>query len=491
VTFQAGVTNVTIEVPVLGDLLPESNEVFYVNLSSMNAQLATNRVSVTIVNDDDLPYLTMTNGEILEGNTGHTNAVVFVYLSRPSSQPVTIEYYTASGGAAEDVDYQRRTGALIMPPGNTNQCIAVPVYGDILVEGDEVFYIVLKSASNATISAGTSTVTILDDDGRPGYLHHFTWGQIPATQLVNQPFGVTITARDYFGNLVSNFNESVSVQATGNHNFPGANLLGSLTHVSSLAGNLTVGYTFTPHTNILITHLRHYAGTRISIWDDSGQLLLAQDVQGASTVQWSEIQLAQPLRLMAGQKYRIGAFSGGTRIYWHTLTALSTRPVEINQNFMSAGDHLPASPVNYQALVDFCYQIMGPDTPILVSPTSAGPFMNGTWSGQLAVQEPVNIMQLNAIGREGHSGKSNPFEVVGQAPIIGLSVQLLGNSGQNLAAGARLLKITCRARKPFVLEASSDLKTWTPVYSSPEPQSGYEHTEPTDQRRFFRARTLP
>src|SRR5207249_4854876 len=70
-TFAAGVTNQTITVRVNGDVLSESNETFFVNLSgSTNATIADGQGVGTITNDELLPALSINDASVAEGNSG-------------------------------------------------------------------------------------------------------------------------------------------------------------------------------------------------------------------------------------------------------------------------------------------------------------------------------------------------------------------------------------------------------------------------------------
>ena len=63
-----------MSVTVVGDTTDESDEAFFVNLSSGgNASIADNRGVVTIVNDDALPSLTINDVSRTEGNSGSAN----------------------------------------------------------------------------------------------------------------------------------------------------------------------------------------------------------------------------------------------------------------------------------------------------------------------------------------------------------------------------------------------------------------------------------
>jgi hypothetical protein len=165
-TFPVGTTTRQIVVPVIGDTTPEPNETFVVNLSNAaNATISTAQGTGTIVDDDAAePSLSINDVSVTEGNTGTTNAGFTVSLSAASSQTVTVNYATASDTATSGVDFTSTSGTLTFPAGTTSRPINVPVIGDTVQESNETFVVNLSNASNATISRGQGTGTIVDDD---------------------------------------------------------------------------------------------------------------------------------------------------------------------------------------------------------------------------------------------------------------------------------------------------------------------------------------
>src|SRR5204863_2224793 len=68
VNFLPGVTNQTITVQVIGDLLSEADETFFVNLSSStNAVISDPQGMGTIVNDDCQPSMSINDVSGVEG----------------------------------------------------------------------------------------------------------------------------------------------------------------------------------------------------------------------------------------------------------------------------------------------------------------------------------------------------------------------------------------------------------------------------------------
>jgi Calx-beta domain len=92
-----------------------------------------------------------------------------VSLSAAYDVPVTIDYATANGAATAGSDYQAASGTLTIPAGQTSGTITVLVNGDRFAEPNEVFFVNLSSATNATIANGLGVGTIVDDEPRTSF----------------------------------------------------------------------------------------------------------------------------------------------------------------------------------------------------------------------------------------------------------------------------------------------------------------------------------
>ncbi|HOX03901.1 MAG TPA: Calx-beta domain-containing protein [Candidatus Paceibacterota bacterium] len=110
------------------------------------------------------PVLSIQNTEFIEGDGDPTNAVLAVQLSLPTLQTVTVDYATSPGSASAEVDFQTTSGTLVFAPGVTNLPISIPLIGDLMSESNEVFFVNLSGATNATISQASWRATINDDD---------------------------------------------------------------------------------------------------------------------------------------------------------------------------------------------------------------------------------------------------------------------------------------------------------------------------------------
>lgn len=165
--FSPGTTSKTITVKVIGDTVTEGNETFFVNLSdAVNGLIQRNQGVGTIVNDDPLPSLTISDTSVTEGDSGTTNAVFTVTLSKASELAASVNFTTQDGTATLlNNDYLTNSGTLNFPPGVTSQTITVLVSGDTVDEQNETFFVNLSSISGATLARAQATGTILNDDG--------------------------------------------------------------------------------------------------------------------------------------------------------------------------------------------------------------------------------------------------------------------------------------------------------------------------------------
>lgn len=162
--FNPGETTKTITVSINGDMVPEPDETFFVNLSNaVNATIADNQGIGTILTDE--PALAINDVSMLEGNTGTTAFVFTVGVSLPhSTSAVTVNYATVDGTATAGSDYTTASGTLTFNTGVTSQTITVWVNGDTVPEADETFFVILSGAAGATIADAQGVGTILTDE---------------------------------------------------------------------------------------------------------------------------------------------------------------------------------------------------------------------------------------------------------------------------------------------------------------------------------------
>ena len=161
--FAAGEGSKTIGVLVNGDTSPEASEAFSVDITSGDVSIGDGHGVATILNDDSIPTITISDVSLPEGNSGSSIAGFLVTLSNPSGGVVTVSFATVDGTAKAPGDYISTSGTLTFLPGEVSKVIEVPVKGDMLTERDETFFVNLTNASGATTSDPQGMCVILTD----------------------------------------------------------------------------------------------------------------------------------------------------------------------------------------------------------------------------------------------------------------------------------------------------------------------------------------
>jgi RHS repeat-associated protein len=167
-TFNPGETTQTIEVAIIGNSKNEIDKAFSVSLNNAtNATIADDSGTITIIDNDPLPGITVDGITVIEGNEGSQQALFNVSLSAISSQSVSVDFATEDGTAKEGKDYTAKEGTLTFAPGETTKTIAIEILGDNLDEANEAFHLNLSNASKGILVTPQVTGTIADDDAPP------------------------------------------------------------------------------------------------------------------------------------------------------------------------------------------------------------------------------------------------------------------------------------------------------------------------------------
>jgi hypothetical protein len=171
-TFPPGTVTQSVSTTINSDTRPEADERFFVNLMSpSNASIARGQGVGTIVNDDGMPTISIGNYAHAEGNRGTTPFAFTITLSNPSTQVVTVQYYTSNQTAIAGKDYTAvpPTTVTFNPGEGLSKTVTVWVNGDTNREADETFLVNLYNPVNATIATlygypVRGSGTILNDD---------------------------------------------------------------------------------------------------------------------------------------------------------------------------------------------------------------------------------------------------------------------------------------------------------------------------------------
>ncbi len=165
-TIPAGSLSTTVVVPLGGDSEVEPNETFTLTLAgvSASANLIDGSATGTILNDDALlPGLSIANAT---ANEDQGTLSFTISLSAPFASAVNFTVSTADDSATvSDGDYTALAAkAMSIPAGSVSTTVAVALGVDRQLEPDETFTVTLGGVSNANVTDGTATGTILNDD---------------------------------------------------------------------------------------------------------------------------------------------------------------------------------------------------------------------------------------------------------------------------------------------------------------------------------------
>lgn len=130
-----------------------------------NGSLTIGGITYSIVQAGVLPRLSIGDVYLAEGNNGTTNYNFTVNLSTSSTQTVSVNYSTISGTATVAEDFAPVTNQTIeFLPGQTSRQAAVQVNGDVSLEPNENFTVVLSNPQNALLGNATGIGAIENDD---------------------------------------------------------------------------------------------------------------------------------------------------------------------------------------------------------------------------------------------------------------------------------------------------------------------------------------
>ncbi|MEP1892084.1 MAG: Calx-beta domain-containing protein [Cyclobacteriaceae bacterium] len=185
ITFSAGSnTDKTVSVSITDNTIVEAIETFTITLNDIEPTSGKNvtfvngettAVGIGTINDDDAATITIDDVSADEGVSGTKDFVFTATLTGRVDEQVDVPYSTSDVTATAGVDYTEGTGTISFAADNISgietQTITVSVNGDLQVEPDELFNVILGSLSlsgkDVTITDGTAEGQIVNDDELP------------------------------------------------------------------------------------------------------------------------------------------------------------------------------------------------------------------------------------------------------------------------------------------------------------------------------------
>ncbi|HYD71000.1 DUF4347 domain-containing protein [Azospirillum sp.] len=168
ITLAAGETSALLTLYVAGDTTAEADEALTVVLSNPSAgmTISTATAAGSIINDDASLSITATDANKAEGHGG-TTAYTFTVTRDGATAGQSTVQYAVTGAAVSGSDFvggSVPSGTITFAAGATSALLTLNVAGDITVETDEAFSVVLSNASGAAITTATAAGTIRNDD---------------------------------------------------------------------------------------------------------------------------------------------------------------------------------------------------------------------------------------------------------------------------------------------------------------------------------------
>ena len=168
VDFAANEATKTVTVKVVGDMLDEENETFFVNLTNVTGATIGDAQATGTITDDDTPPLTLSINNVskVEGDSGDSQLEFTVTLSAASTTPVTVNFNTANATANAGEDFEAKSGTITFAIGETIKTVSIDIMGDTTSENDETFSVNLASPVGAEITKAAGVGTITNDDAQ-------------------------------------------------------------------------------------------------------------------------------------------------------------------------------------------------------------------------------------------------------------------------------------------------------------------------------------
>ncbi|MBE9032255.1 DUF4347 domain-containing protein, partial [filamentous cyanobacterium LEGE 11480] len=176
ILIPANVTSQAISITIRGDLTPEGDEDFTLELLSATGASLGNTTSgtVTILNDDQPLPPTLKLTPIAPNSQTELAATETPYqfrveLLNAPEQTITVDYTTVDGTAIAGQDYVATSGTLeFVPNSGLIQVISVAGLDDTDLEDAETFSLQLSNVTTGTeITGNNAGVTILDNEVPP------------------------------------------------------------------------------------------------------------------------------------------------------------------------------------------------------------------------------------------------------------------------------------------------------------------------------------
>lgn len=198
-TFAAGETTRTVEVPTTADAAPEPDETFILTLAAaQGATVVDTKATGTIIGTGAPTGVAVADARVSEGDPARFT--LSLTAPPPSGQTVSVKVTTADGTATAGSDYTALPSSTVtFAAGETTQVVTVAVAADSRPETNETFTLKLSSPVGVAIHDSQATATIVDRQGPIGIAVGNAW----ATEGGDAVFPISLTGPAPSGQPVS------------------------------------------------------------------------------------------------------------------------------------------------------------------------------------------------------------------------------------------------------------------------------------------------
>ena len=546
-TFAPGALSANFLIPILDDNLGEGNKTILLGLSQappgVLLSVPSNAV-LTIVDNDvltlgealDAPHLTWTTGGNAPWLAQTTNTHDGVDAARSGLIDHGEESWvetTVTGPGTLSFWWKVSSESCCDPlTFSVNGAFQAEIRGDVnwtqrtfpIAAGPQLLRWIYSKDGSVVNGLDAGLVDQVSYVPTVGPLHHFSWSPIAPTQRVNSPFPATLSARDSVDNLLSNFTGTVALSATagamvaellrvnfesGLQGFVIDNDFGS----SNGLWHLSTGRALNPghSSSNSLYYGRLETATGGGNYDNgvaNGGAIISPPITLPAGPGSFSLSFNYLLDIGAGtnddraivavstndgasyttvaSKNDRGGLTNSTGGLWVANTVSLSAFAGSTLRLRLAFDSMDATANGTEGWYVDDVVIRGTNvTPVALSPASAGPFVNGSWSGLLAVQTEASDLILVADDGLGHLGGSNPFSVVPvPQPILRIARGVGGTVDLSFASDSGIT---------YNLEGKNSFSDvdWTPLSTLVGDGGVLTYTEtptPAAAQRFYRLR---
>ena len=169
VTFTAGQSTTTIPLTIDGTAIYRELEKDTITLIA-DPNYAINSLSkpttISLSNNQTPPTLSISDTEIIEGDSGTSQLRFTARLSSPSAQAITVNYQTKDEEALAGKDYIASNETLTFAAQEIEKVIEITIINDKIIERDEKFTLMLSNPSNGVILSKASAIGLIRNNDK-------------------------------------------------------------------------------------------------------------------------------------------------------------------------------------------------------------------------------------------------------------------------------------------------------------------------------------